>query len=256
MARMGSDRMGAGFRMQKRVGVGVGLGLGLGVLAAMACHRPPSGFIVPDHEVRAEVSTVAIAKVAVPDITAAPEEVRTLIESESARRLEAAGLAVVDASVWEALWRQSADQVGGLIDPVTRGVDEERFEQVRDAVQGELRSQHGVDAIVHFSVEIVDGYGVLEEASTCGGQTPVYWDGRWSGARATLVRTACLKVQAVDPSNRPLFGLRYPIEGIETFGRQTRATRPKEQTLRDLALILEALDRVLTPFAANARGRN
>jgi hypothetical protein len=251
MTRVKSDRISAGHRIQ------VGLGLGLGVLASvMGCHRPVSGFIVPDHEVRAEVSTVAIAKITVPDVTAAPEEFRTLIETESARRLEAAGLTVVDTSVWNGLWRQSADQVGGLIDPVTRAVDEKRFEQVRDEVQGELGSQHGVDAVVQFSVEIVDSYGVLEEASACGGLTPVYWPGRWSGARATLVRTACLKVRVVDPSNRPLFGLRYPIEGIETFGRQTRATRPKEQTLRDPALIIEALDQVLTPFAVNARGRN
>lgn len=248
MARMRIDRMGAALRIQ------LAIGLELGVLAAMGCHRPPSGFIVPDHEVRAEVSTVAIAKVTVPDITAAPEEFRSLIETESARRLEAAGLTVVDSSIWGALWRREAGEVGGLLDSATRSVDEKRFEQVRDAVQGELRSQHGVDAVVHFSVEVVDSYGVLEESSACGGLTPVYWSGRWSGARATLVRTACLKVRVVDPSNRPLFGLRHPIEGIETFGRQTRATRPREQTLRDPARILEALDQVLTPFAANERG--
>lgn len=250
MARMTSDRNGAGLRIR------LGLGVGLGLLAAVGCHRPPSGFFVPDREVRAEVSTVAIATVAVPDVTATPEKVRTLIETESAQRLEAAGLTVVDASVWEALWRQSADQVGGLIDPVTRGVDEQKFERVREAVEGELRSRHGVDAVAYFSIEIVDTYGVLDETDACGALTPIYWSGRWSGSRATLVRTACLRLSVVDLSGRQLYGLRYPIEGIETFGRQTRAVRPKEQTLDDPALILEALDRVSTPFEANEGGHN
>ncbi len=242
-------------RIETGLRVGLGLGIGLGLLVAAGCRSSNPGFSVPEDELRTAVSTVAIARIAVPDVTASPEELRTLIETESTRRLEAAGLKVVDTAVWDALWRQSADDVGGALDPATRAVDEKRFERVRDGVYRALVSQHAVDAVAYFSVEIVDTYGVLEEASACGGLTPVYWSGKWSGARATLVRTAGLKLMVVDPSNRQLFGLRYPIEGIETFGRQTRATRPKKQTLRDPALILEALDRVLKPFEANARGR-
>jgi hypothetical protein len=233
---------------------GLRIAIGLGLLAAAGCRSTHSGFIVPEAEARDTVSTVAIARIFVPDVTEAPAELRTLVETQATQRLEAAGLKVVDTSVWDATWRQSADDLGGVIDRATRAVDEKKFEQVRDAVFRELRSRHGVDAVAYFAVEVVDTYGVLEEASACGGLTPVYWSGRWSGSRATLVRTACLKLLVVDPSNRPLYGLRYPIEGIETIGRQTRATRPKGETLRDPALILEALARILKPLEENERG--
>lgn len=224
-----------------------------GLACAMGCGATRSGFRVPGPEVRDLVGVVAIARPVVPYDVDAIGDLRTHLERSLIRSFESAGLRVVGSAEWEAAWRRSAADVGGVYDANTGEVDESKYEIVRQAVRRDLFTEHGVDAIAHLSIESEEHYGTSREVAACGRWVPVFWPGGWRGGKTTLVRVACLKIVIVDRAGRALYGLRTPLEVTETFGHQTRAVRGPAGLFRDRDELADALGRIVDPFVENER---
>lgn len=171
-------------------------------------------------------------------------------------RLEAAGRRVVGPEVWEEIWARYAGDVGDIFDPSTGKADEQRYMTVRDAVVRELADAHGIDGWLRVFVGVNESFGVSDQAKACGGSAPPYWPGGWKKTAnhgAVIVRIACLVVVVNDVDGKELFSALAPIEGIETYDRQTRAIRTPDELFQDPALLDGAIEAVLAPFKPTDR---
>ncbi|MEZ4281289.1 MAG: hypothetical protein R3F21_16930 [Myxococcota bacterium] len=221
----------------------------IGFVPAFAgCGKPPLGFQVPPDEIRDGFDVVAIAPMRLPPTEDGHLEVRAQLESLLRDRLIAAGLEVVGSDEFEPLWRSLSADVGGIHDPKTGVGDESKFEIVFDAAYRELRATRGVDAIAQLSIGFDPDFAVSDRAVACGGWSRIYWPGGWHGARATMVTVACLDLSLFDEFRRQLYGVRTPIEVVETHGHQTRARRRKGEAFADPEGLERALDRVVSSF--------
>lgn len=221
----------------------------LGLLAsACASNRPPADD--GGAAIRAKVRSVAIATpFSVTPIVEA-EQVAAAFLGRATDRLTTSGLRVVGPEIWDEIWRRYAGDVGGVYDASTGEVDEEKWRTVEDATYRELVEVHSIDAILYLMVRPAETYGVAVHPEVCGGTAPPYWPGGWFkwGHGASMVRTACLIGLLEDPIGEVLFARHAPIEGLETFDRQTRAVRPREAVFQNAVVLDEATKIVLAPL--------
>ena len=230
----------------------LGLWLGLG-----ACAKPYDPFRVPEAELRSRIRTIALAplqgRAAVVDRAHARSQLEPLVTA----RLGAGGFQVVASEEMERLWREAAEDVGGVFDPVTGDVDRERFDAVESSVYHELRARHAVDAVLWLGIETIDIYLTRGSVNVCGVTDAMYWppDAEQPLESATLVRAICLATILYDMEERELYNIRAGLETIETFAAQTHAARPLEQRLQSPGRLRHAVDLTIGPLAGDAAGR-
>lgn len=223
----------------------------LALLAGACATKPYDPFRIPAAELRGRVHAIALAPLQVSASLADRSFARDRIEPLVVARLEKGGFAVVPSAEMERLWRAAAADVGGVFDPVSGEVDQERYDAVEASVFHDLRSQHRVDGVLWLRIYTVDIYLTGSSTTFCGTTDDVYWP---AGQRAaveetTLVRATCLSAVLYDMEERELYGIRSGLETVETFARQTRAVRPLEQRLRDPVRIREAVEATVGPLA-------
>jgi hypothetical protein len=160
----------------------------------------------------------------------------------------------VAADVMESLWQAAAEDVGEIYDPITGKVDRERFDAVERAVYRDLESKHEVDAILYTYVVTVDLHLTRRKVGFCGTTDVIYWPETALGSpgSTTKVRVACFSALLFDMEERELYGIRSGLETLETFARQTRAIRPREDRLQDPERIRKAVEAVVGPLAGAA----
>jgi hypothetical protein len=217
---------------------------------ALACATYDP-FRIPAGELRERVRTIAIVPLRVSAGVADPALAREKIEPLVAARLAAGGFRVVGADEVDRAWRATVAEIGDLFDPVTGELDEERFEAVEDAVHHQLRTEHGVDAVLWMRVHAVELYLTGAKATFCGTTDAVYWPGDGLGTfeSTTLVLASCLSTTLYDMEERELYTIRSGLETIETYARQTRAERPLGERLQDPARLREAVEGTIGPLA-------
>jgi hypothetical protein len=221
------------------------------------CAKPFDPFQVPREDVRGRVRTIAMAPANVPQSMMSLTEARTTLEPFARDRLEEAGFRVIPSETWQALWLQSATDLGGVYDASTGAVDKERFPLVREAVYRALANEYGAHAVLYLSVSLFDLYNTGSKVHYCGGASKVYFPSDDSPEpdlflEVTMARAACITASLYDMEARHLYGIRHALEVIETFARQTRAIRPEGERLKDPVQIKQALEAIIGPLADGA----
>ncbi len=237
------------------VRTGAGLLLLAGAFAGCVKTVPYDPFKVPREQIRKEIQTIALMPIAVSSSLADLDVARERFEPSIVKRLEEAGLRVIDSSVWDELWLEVGTDIGEIYDPSTRKVDQERYDIVRFEVYRLLEANYDVDAILYVAITTVDLHMTwADRLNFCGGSAPAYWPGGWSGThgdRATLIVAACLSASLENFDDHQLYGIRTALEIIETYAHQTRATRPRDERFEDSARNAEAVELVIGPMADN-----
>ncbi|MEM9175914.1 MAG: hypothetical protein AAGC67_11830 [Myxococcota bacterium] len=242
------------------------------ILASLAlsvgCAKPYDPFQVPRDDVRAQVRTVAISPYTAPHSQMDAERARATFEPLVTERLEAAGLTVVPSEVWLGIHRQAAEDLGGIYDPSTGEGDEEKLELLNETLYAELANQHDVDALLFLQVKQVRLDLKRAELDFCGKSGRVNFpkreDGTGFSARGTLTGTgvgtvtlayaSCLSAMLFDMDRNFLYGIQHGLEVFDSYARQTRAKRPREERLKDPAVIEEAVETVVGPLADGYAG--
>jgi hypothetical protein len=239
-----------------------GRGLGAGphgaclaacLLLAACATKPYDPFRVPRSELRERIRTIAIMPLSSGDPELEHERVAGEVEPLLRQRLEAAGFRVVDVAEVRSILDQASVDVGGLFDPHTGRVIEDRYEPVRSALYRELGRRYQADAVLYARVEPVELFLTNGKVSYCGLEDdPVYWPGKlgvFSGTTTTVV-ALCLSASLRDMEGRDLYGIRHGLETVETYHEQTRAFRPGSDRLRDRARLADAVEKTVGPIAA------
>jgi len=219
-------------------------------LAGLGCATPPDPFQVPEAEVRAQVRTVALVPLVASQDLVEVERVRSVIEPRAIAMLREGGFAVIPPDEWEQRWLAAAREAGEIWDPVTGARDDERYGAVRDELLRTLQAERNVDAVVYVYLfrQPVEGSG--PSPLLCEVQRDVYWPRELPlSTRVTLAYGACLQVEMYDTGMRQLYRLRHGVEFVDTYARQTHASKPLAERVRDPALLEEALATTLGPLA-------
>ena len=117
---------------------------------SIGCAGPPEPSPSVELRLASAVDTVALAPIGAATDALSDAEARAKFEGRAIERLEASGIRVVPAAVFDRSWQRYADDVGGVYDAATGVVDAARFEIVRAAVYRELAETDGVDAVLVF----------------------------------------------------------------------------------------------------------
>lgn len=233
--------------------IGLSAVVGFGLVGCQARRVP----VEPDYSgIRAKAHKVALASMTSQAAIVSPVRAEEVFIARSQDLLRRGGVEVVELAVWESAWRRSADDVGGIYDPSTGEVDEKKHAIVLDAVYRELVESHGIDAILHLEIHVVEHSGVRGVVNACGTVHSPYWPDTMLLARGypmNLVRTACLVGHLRTPAGESLFDREAGIEGIETYASQTRAVVPEAEVLKDEVAIDRAVEIVLRPFVPPAK---
>lgn len=223
----------------------------------LGCATPFDPFLVPEDEVRARVQTIALAPFQVHPDVGDRAVLAPLVESAVLARFEGSGYRVLPAATMASIWRRIAADVGPVFDPKTGAPDEERWALTLDLVSRELRSEHGVDAILRIDIERIDLELARRSVGFCGADRDAYWpeDGFGFFDTATLVQAGCLRARLYDLERRQLFGIRHALETYATYLHQTRAVKPVDQRFTDPVLLHEAIEGTIGSLAGSRGGR-
>jgi hypothetical protein len=227
------------------------------LMSSCAAQTPYDPFKTPAREVRDRVRTIAVAPLIARATVADREAARAQIEPLVTARLQAAGFAVVPSEAMKKRWRQAADDVGAVFDPVSGEVDKDRFKTVEAAVYRDLGSELHVDAVLYLTIDPVVVYLPGQTVAYCGTSKGelLYWPTS-AGAlrdRATFAVVLCLNAGLSDLEGRTLYGIRYGLEPVETYAEQTRAVKPIAERLQDPGRIAQAVEQTVGPLADAGR---
>lgn len=222
----------------------------------MGCAKPYDPFKVPVEQVRAQIETIALPPLSVhPDLVDV-ERARRLIEPRVVSMLLDAGYDVIPPDEWDRRWLAIAHTVGEIWNPVTGERDDEHYEAAMSALRHDLSVERGVDAIVHLTIAAVRVEASLRSPVLCGRNEDVYWPGGLSRrTRVTVAYGSCLGVTVTDMDERELYSIQQSLEFVDTYARQTHASRPLDERLRDPERVEQAIQATIGPLAEVRSGR-
>jgi hypothetical protein len=118
------------------------------VAAITGCVTPPyDPFVISRSEIYERVDTLAMMPLQCPDFDR-KEEVSARYETLITERLEAAGFKVVPSEESSSIRNAMIEQLGGMFDPITGQVSEEKRQAVSDHLVQELNAKFEFDAYV------------------------------------------------------------------------------------------------------------
>jgi hypothetical protein len=222
-------------------------------LLAVGCATGPEydPFKVPRGDLRRRVQTIALLPLSADGYWVDRDRVAEDLEPLIRNRLEDGGFRVVGSDAVREVLHQASADVGGLYDPETGDVIEDRVAPMQSAVHRELRRLHDVDAILSTRIETVELLLTYRKIHYCGRKDDeIYWPGDLGiFTQTTSVLVLCLSTTLRDTESRVLYGIRHGLEPLATYHRQTRALRPRDERLRDSSRLATAVDETLAPLA-------
>jgi hypothetical protein len=124
----------------------------------VGCATPPppyEPFKTSREELFAKVKTIALAPVRIPADIEDQEPVRKKFESLIEAKLREAGFVVIPSSEYEALWKRTTEQMGGVYDPMTGKPDEAKTKAVITHTLRELQRTANAEAVLYSRVQPV-----------------------------------------------------------------------------------------------------
>jgi hypothetical protein len=216
--------------------------------AFLACYiapPPPNPFVVPKQLFFDSVETILVTSATVVGEIPVADSTLAYLETLIETRLREAGLSVVPASEYAAIWQRISDETGGLYDPYTGERDEEKFQAAVDSMNAELDARFDFDALLYPEVwEVMAPFeGGL---ARWGGVTRLIPSARgYSGE----VRAATLYLVIQDKTGNELYAHEAGIQVLEHMERgQLTAIEPErlfEDTTWTVAAVLQALDPII-----------
>ncbi len=118
------------------------------VAAITGCVTPPyDPFVLSRSEIYERVDTLAMMPLQCPDFDR-KEEVSARYEALITERLEAAGFKVIPSEESSSIRNSMIEQMGGIFDPITGQVSEEKRQAVSDHLVQELNAKFDFDAYI------------------------------------------------------------------------------------------------------------
>ena len=125
------------------------------VAAITGCVTPVyDPFVISRSEIYERVDTLAMMPLQCPDFDR-KEEVSARYETLITERLEAAGFNVIPSEESSSIMNSKIEDLGGMFDPTTGEVDEEKRQAVSDHLLQELNAKFDFDAYIVPKIEIV-----------------------------------------------------------------------------------------------------
>lgn len=125
------------------------------ITAITGCVTPPyDPFVISRSEIYERVDTVAMMPLQCPDFDR-KEEVSARYEALITERLEAAGFKVIPSEESSSIRNSMIEQMGGMFDPITGQVSEEKRQAVSDHLVQELNAKFDFDAYIVPKIAIV-----------------------------------------------------------------------------------------------------
>ena len=115
-----------------------------------------SPFFVPEEQFRAAVETIVVTPVVAPAHLHTPPEVAARVDSIIEAELRGAGLTVVPAAAYQAIWDRILRQLGGFFDPITGKRDDRKFAVARAELLDELAGRYATKVLLFSELQIVD----------------------------------------------------------------------------------------------------
>lgn len=216
-------------------------------------------FFVPPERITSRVETVVIEPVSLSNFPTEQDPLRlrqawATIIGEAFTDL---GYEVIASDQFDRVWRETAARMGGLFDPVTGEVADDRLQVVREHTLAELARVHGVDASVRARIAVapMQTYEKPFGGGFFVGHEAVTWsDGQYLAARPQRVVGPYLDLAVVDAANVPLYGIRARVGWWRVYANRDYFDRPAEAVYFDRIRNLQALGVALEKFPARALG--
>ncbi len=117
------------------------------VAAITGCVTPYDPFVISRAEIYERVDTLVMMPLQCPDFDR-KEEVSARYEALITERLEAAGFKVIPSKESSSIRNSMIEQMGGIFDPITGQVSEEKRQAVSDHLVQELNAKFDFDAYI------------------------------------------------------------------------------------------------------------
>jgi len=224
--------------------------------AIVACYSvppPPNPFVVSEQEFFDSVETIVVASATVMGEIPMADSILTYLETLIEGKLREAGLTVIPASEYYAIWQRISELTGGFYDPYSGEQDEEKYQIALDSMYAELADRFDFDAIMYPEVwEVVAPFEGGE--ATWGGVTRLILGARgYSGE----VRAATLYLVVQDKAGNELYAHEAGIQLLEYMQRgQLISIEPErlfEDTTWTVAAVLEALGPIIRTNSASTQ---
>ncbi len=125
------------------------------VAAITGCVTPYDPFVISRSEIYERVDTLAMMPLQCPDFDR-KEEVSARYEALITERLEAAGFKVIPSEESSSIRNSMIEQMGGMFDPITGHVSEEKRQAVSDHLVQEMNAKFDIDAYIVPKIVIVE----------------------------------------------------------------------------------------------------
>jgi hypothetical protein len=211
----------------------VAMSVCLGVPTGLAGERPVyDPFMIPEEKLRAEIETVVLRSIQLPDDVEDARWDEKLTSHYVANRLEDFGFEVVAAREFQDRWLKYSQKLGGVFDPWTGAADRGKFRLVQDYVMRELAESHSVDAVAFLSVfsratEVTWNTQVLRS-----GGSSLVWGGEWIPFRKRLriwpqrVESILLGIDIYNVAGTTVYSVACPIAWAKIYMDRGFEERP------------------------------
>jgi len=196
----------------------------LSTAIALACATTPphEPYQIPREQFHAKVRTIGIAEFDVPSDLENPDAVKQRFEGLIIEMLESQGFQTVPSEQVTAIWKEMETQMGGMFDPMTGELNEEKYEAARLHALQEIATRFGADAVLHPTIGVVDAEFESGTAHWCRSSQhmqsmgSVLLDGLAGMTSSGTIKATCLFVVIEDISGVNLY---TDMGGIEVLGR-------------------------------------
>ncbi len=193
------------------------------LLAALGCapkNLPNDRFLVEEERFYGQVRTIALGPLKAPPDLETRDRAQQIFAEELTSALRSRGFQVVGPEIPGEIWDRLINQVGGIYDPVSGRLDEERFEAVRGHFLSELAGRHDVDAVLHSQLAVVPAKFYGQIAKWCGAEQDImgFWDAMAVGGTVSGTTGAlCLRIVIEDMKGTDMYVGEGGIEVLADF---------------------------------------
>lgn len=242
---------------------------------ALPVRAGQKDFSLPEQEFFDRVHTVIILPYRMPSdfarsdtLSARAEVLKTRLDTLLVAGLEEAGIHAIPASVADSLWRQFADSLGNVYDPLTGAPDTAKIVLANFRTRCELIVRHHPDAWVNARVLYVPAYfdhgtatwdGVHQEMAKVGGFFRLM-SGKSDVNKAGTIPALSLYLSIVDPDGQWLYIRGGGLQVVARLEKGKFVDLPPDEYFADRAQSQKAVEKALekvTKYAQkHPRGRS
>lgn len=167
-------------------------------------------FKVERNEILSKVKTIAIVPIKIPSKMDRAPQIAERYESLITAELSQAGFKVVPSKEYAAVWDPMVKQIGGIFDPKTGQLDQNKFKTVRELSLREMASKKKVDAFLQAGFIVAKARWHGNTASWHGTTEAVTGKEGFlaslvaAGSAGTITGSSLLVIIA-DPNDKPYY---------------------------------------------------